>query len=78
MTEHLVNFDFLGSHAPDIRAVFPLLFFLALLFPPLLFFILVAALAIFIPFIRSGFPVLAPVQSRPIHPRSLRSPPLPV
>jgi hypothetical protein len=76
MKEQILCFDFLEIRWGNLWIIFPLLFFLALLFPPLLLFILVSVLSAPVFFFKALRPAERPALTRLTGPPYLRSPPL--
>lgn len=76
MKEQILRFDFLEIRWGNLLVIFPLLFFLALLFPPLLLFIRVSVLSVPVFLFKALRPAERPELARLTGPRYLRSPPL--
>jgi len=75
MLENVLRFDFLKIPGRHSYILFPLLFFLALLFPPMLLFILVFVFCSLVFFSKAVFPALTSAPSGFNFPPSPRSPP---
>jgi len=78
MRGQVLSFDFLEPQRRGSFLVFPLLFFLSLLFPPLLLFIVVIALSIIAFFAKVSIPIIGPAFSHQFNQLYLRSPPFSV
>lgn len=75
MLGKMLRFDFLKNPCRHSYALFPVLFFLALLFPPLLLFILVFVFCSLVFFSKAVFPALTSAPSGFNCQSSPRSPP---
>jgi len=76
MSGYMLNYESPGSPSYGLWLTFPLLVFLALLFPPWLLFIPVILLLILSCLFKTAFPALAGAVSFPFAALSLRGPPL--